>query len=223
MPFEYQTICKPDNFRPFEYQTSPVFRWLLYLNNGLLKVGFWNGSIFRRVGIQILRFKQLVFCVISSCKSIFFNSALSLYCLKILPCHSVSGLPMDLNWLPRLLVITWKRLLRWLRSIQVWFIFYLFHFKGSYIKYMSRISPKRVFDFVEDFLLMVLGCIKSPFISNPCIFQSFPNKEDQRRVKLFYVTDVMDRTCACLKSVLGTGYGSYIRLVLLLKWTVGKS
>ena len=30
MPFEYQTICKLDNFWPFEYQTSPVFRWLLY-------------------------------------------------------------------------------------------------------------------------------------------------------------------------------------------------
>ena len=32
MPFEYQTICKPDNFWPFEYQTSPVFRWLLYFS-----------------------------------------------------------------------------------------------------------------------------------------------------------------------------------------------
>ena len=31
MPFEYRTICKLDNFLPFEYQTSPVFRWLLYL------------------------------------------------------------------------------------------------------------------------------------------------------------------------------------------------
>ena len=31
---------------------------------------------------------------------------------------------------------------------------------------------------------MVLGRIKSPFISNPCMFQSVPNKEDQRRVKL---------------------------------------
>ena len=31
MPFEYRTICKPDNFWPFEYQTSPVFRWLLCL------------------------------------------------------------------------------------------------------------------------------------------------------------------------------------------------
>ena len=30
MPFEYQTICKPDNFQPFEYRTSPVLRWLLY-------------------------------------------------------------------------------------------------------------------------------------------------------------------------------------------------
>ena len=32
MPFEYQTICKPDNFWPFEYRTSPVFRWLLYMS-----------------------------------------------------------------------------------------------------------------------------------------------------------------------------------------------
>ena len=31
MPFEYRTIYKPDNFWPFEYQTSPVFRWLLYV------------------------------------------------------------------------------------------------------------------------------------------------------------------------------------------------
>ena len=31
---------------------------------------------------------------------------------------------------------------------------------------------------------MVLGRIKSPFSSNLCIFQSVPNKEDQRRVKL---------------------------------------
>ena len=30
MPFEYRIICKPDNFWPFEYRTSPVFRWLLY-------------------------------------------------------------------------------------------------------------------------------------------------------------------------------------------------
>ena len=30
MPFEYQTICKPNNFWPFEYLTTPVFRWLLY-------------------------------------------------------------------------------------------------------------------------------------------------------------------------------------------------
>ena len=30
MPFENQTIRKPDNFWPFEYRTSPVFRWLLY-------------------------------------------------------------------------------------------------------------------------------------------------------------------------------------------------
>ena len=33
---------------------------------------------------------------------------------------------------------------------------------------------------------MVLDRIKSPFIFNPCIFQSFPNKESQRRVKFFY-------------------------------------
>ena len=32
---------------------------------------------------------------------------------------------------------------------------------------------------------MVLDCIKSPFISNPCMFQSISNKVDQRRVKLF--------------------------------------
>ena len=32
MPFQYQTICKLDNFFPFEYQTCPVFRWLLYLD-----------------------------------------------------------------------------------------------------------------------------------------------------------------------------------------------
>ena len=32
---------------------------------------------------------------------------------------------------------------------------------------------------------MVLGRIKSPSISNPCIFQSVPNKEDQKRVKSF--------------------------------------
>ena len=30
MPFEYWIICNPDNFLPFEYWTSPVFRWLLY-------------------------------------------------------------------------------------------------------------------------------------------------------------------------------------------------
>ena len=48
------------------------------------------------------------------------------------------------------------------------------------------------------------------------------------------VTDVTDRACACLKSVLHlgvdkgiiglrTGYWSYIRLVLLLNRIVGKS
>ena len=40
---------------------------------------------------------------------------------------------------------------------------------------------------------MVSDCIKSPFISNPCVFQSVPNKEGQRRVKLFVGhPDVMD-------------------------------
>ena len=34
MPFENQTICKPDNFWPFKYETSPVFRWLLFNKNG---------------------------------------------------------------------------------------------------------------------------------------------------------------------------------------------
>ena len=29
-PFEHQTIWQPDMFGPFEYQTSPVFRWFLY-------------------------------------------------------------------------------------------------------------------------------------------------------------------------------------------------
>ena len=42
---------------------------------------------------------------------------------------------------------------------------------------------------------MVLGCIKSPFTSNPCVFQSIPNKEDQRRVKLF----LMGQTCAIIE------------------------
>ena len=30
-PFENRTIRQPDMFGPFEYKTSPVFRWLLYL------------------------------------------------------------------------------------------------------------------------------------------------------------------------------------------------
>ena len=30
--FEYRTIWQPDTNLPFEYQTSPVFRWLLQLN-----------------------------------------------------------------------------------------------------------------------------------------------------------------------------------------------
>ena len=28
--FKIQTICQQDNFCPFEYQTSLVFKWLLY-------------------------------------------------------------------------------------------------------------------------------------------------------------------------------------------------
>ena len=56
---------------------------------------------------------------------------------------------------------------------------------------MSRISPKRVLDFVEDIPQMLVGRIKSPFISFPCILKYCPNKEDQRRVKLFY-SDVLN-------------------------------
>ena len=37
MPFEYRTICKLDNFWPFEYWTSLVFRWLLYLSSKILQ------------------------------------------------------------------------------------------------------------------------------------------------------------------------------------------
>ena len=70
-------------------------------------------------------------------------------------------------------------------------------------QFMSRISPKRVLDFVEDSLWMLLGRIKSLSMSNPCVFQNGPNKEDQRRVKLFYsdvlnskfddeITDILD-------------------------------
>ena len=33
MRFEYQTIWRSDNFRPFEYQTSPAFRSPLYSNH----------------------------------------------------------------------------------------------------------------------------------------------------------------------------------------------
>ena len=33
MPFENRTICKPDNFWPFEYRTCPVFRWLLFISS----------------------------------------------------------------------------------------------------------------------------------------------------------------------------------------------
>ena len=32
VPFENRTIWRPDMFGPFENQTSPVFRWLLYFN-----------------------------------------------------------------------------------------------------------------------------------------------------------------------------------------------
>ena len=49
----------------------------------------------------------------------------------------------------------------------------------------------RVLDFVEDIPLLLLGRIKSPFISFPCVFRVVPNKEDQRRVKLFY-SDVLN-------------------------------
>ena len=38
--FEYRTICKPGNFWSFEYQTSPLFRWLLYYSNGGPRVKF---------------------------------------------------------------------------------------------------------------------------------------------------------------------------------------
>ena len=44
---------------------------------------------------------------------------------------------------------------------------------------------------------MVLGRIKSPSISNPCIFQSVSNKEDQRRVKLSFYSDVLNSKCRC--------------------------
>ena len=32
-PFENETTWRPDKFVPFEYQTCPVFRWLLYTKN----------------------------------------------------------------------------------------------------------------------------------------------------------------------------------------------
>ena len=38
---------------------------------------------------------------------------------------------------------------------------------------------------------MLVGRIKSPFISFPCFNLIVPNKEDQRRVKLFY-SDVLN-------------------------------
>ena len=38
---------------------------------------------------------------------------------------------------------------------------------------------------------MLLGRIKSLSISNPCVFQIDPNKEDQERVKFFY-SDVLN-------------------------------
>ena len=41
-----------------------------------------------------------------------------------------------------------------------------------------------------------MGRIKSPFLSFPCMFQNGPNKEDQRRVKLFY-SDVLSSKCWC--------------------------
>ena len=31
--FEYRTISQPDTNLPFEYQTSPIFRWLLYVSS----------------------------------------------------------------------------------------------------------------------------------------------------------------------------------------------
>ena len=34
-PFEYRTIWQPNTNLPFEYQTSPVLRWLLYLKFNL--------------------------------------------------------------------------------------------------------------------------------------------------------------------------------------------
>ena len=56
------------------------------------------------------------------------------------------------------------------------------------------VTDKLQIDFDEDILQMLLGRIKSPFISNPCVFQSVPNKEDQSRVKLFY-SDVLNSKC----------------------------
>ena len=44
MSFEYQTICKPDNFRPSEYRTSPVFRWLLYFKIPSCLTGTFKGT-----------------------------------------------------------------------------------------------------------------------------------------------------------------------------------
>ena len=52
MPFEYRTICKPDNFWPFEYQTSPVFRWLLYYKySGGLKTELGNPNNIRKLNV----------------------------------------------------------------------------------------------------------------------------------------------------------------------------
>ena len=44
MPFENQTICKPDNFGPFEYWTSPVFKWLLYFDLTCPNVDYFTFS-----------------------------------------------------------------------------------------------------------------------------------------------------------------------------------
>ena len=54
MPFECRTICKPDNFWPFEYWTSPVLSWLLYLN-GIIKIPFGIQPMFHNYtfGIRI--------------------------------------------------------------------------------------------------------------------------------------------------------------------------
>ena len=58
------------------------------------------------------------------------------------------------------------------------------HFLQFY-RFLTQINvtDKLQIDFVEDIPQMLLGRIKSPFLSISCIFQSVPNKEDQRRVK----------------------------------------